>query len=50
MKIVGSIDKSSDICYTLIRVLTEYKNEVNKMRKTLVIILALILLMSVSGV
>lgn len=50
MKIVGFIDKSSDICYTLMRVLTEYKNEVNKMRKTLAIILALILLMSVSGV
>lgn len=50
MKIVESIYKSSDICYTLMRVLTEYRNEVNKMRKTLVIILALILLMSVSGV
>ena len=32
------------------RILTEYKNEVNKMRKTLVIILALILLLSVGGV
>lgn len=50
MKIVGSIYKSSDKCYTLTRILTEYKNEVNKMRKTLVIILALTLLMSVSGV
>ena len=50
MKIVGSIYKSSDKCYTLTRILTEYKNEVNKMRKALVIILALILLMSVSGV